>query len=714
MGDIGQIPVLALIVSDTTAQATLLAVSEKQVVLQQRSTIHRYTSTESFIVQLDEALQELGSESESVHDVIFICDPHWFSASALKKDKEDLIQKAAQELSLNALGFVLTHEALVHAEAAAQAQVSKLLVIASEAAVSTVLISQGALLHTASSGRNGDIQQDVIDLLLPFLKTQTQIQLPAQISVAGTGMQDVDIRSLVAAFDMESLSHALPFVAAPHIDVVTAEQVTAMVIQEAGRAVAVAKGITPPAIHLGGAQQHESTAAETSVEQPEIAKSFGVELGSADHIKSEELRPVAPSELQGSGDLSSIGDNPAARDFDFDADADKTSWWASKSHRYFAGIGFGVGVLALIVGCIVYLHQFSTVVVSVVRQPEIVSDDLSLVLDTSITESNAETLQIAAEEVFVEVSDTATAATSGVTIVGEAATGRVVVLNKTTGEKEFDAGTTITAGEQQFTFDDAVVVPPAVVTEKTGGEEREYGTATVAVTAAAIGEEGNVSEGTQFSVASFSDSSFTARAEESFSGGTSREVSVVSENDRSELLAELKKQLLETAAEELRSQADQGIYIHTTNTIAEEASVFSAEVAAEASELQLELTLTVSALSYSAEGMKPIIISALSASIPEGYSLSEKDPDILSAPEEATSSAAEQRIAANISTEAVPTVSDEAVRSLIGVKTFEDATASLVNHDHIQSANIVVVPELARFFVDRLPQNTERIEVVVQ
>lgn len=237
------------------------------------------------------------------------------------------------------------------------------------------------------------------------------------------------------------------------------------------------------------------------------------------------------------------------------------------------------------------------------------------------------------------------------------------------------------------------------------------------VTAAQIGADANIAEKTELSVVPYDKSSYYAYSiDEDFVGGASREVKVVSEDDRSELLADLKKELTEKINQEFANESVGGKYILPSKNIITEDASFNFEVGNEAEELTLDLTIEIEALTYTAEDLKPLATKVLASEIPENYKLSDADPQILSAPTETDLNDLENvsktvTLSANISSFAIPVLSEEEVRNEIAGKSLDEAKQILIDKSTIKGVEITINPSIAKSFIKKLPGNVEKIKV---
>ncbi|MCL2451424.1 baseplate J/gp47 family protein [Candidatus Saccharibacteria bacterium] len=125
--------------------------------------------------------------------------------------------------------------------------------------------------------------------------------------------------------------------------------------------------------------------------------------------------------------------------------------------------------------------------------------------------------------------------------IGDKATGKVEITNKSGNSRTFSAGSAIIAsGGQRFVFNETITVAGASVS---GGGSIVYGSVTTAITAANIGASSNISGGTTLSVTN--GGLITIEAKGDFTGGSSETVKVVQESD------------LDLVTEKLKNQGDQ-------------------------------------------------------------------------------------------------------------------------------------------------------------
>ena len=143
---------------------------------------------------------------------------------------------------------------------------------------------------------------------------------------------------------------------------------------------------------------------------------------------------------------------------------------------------------------------------------------------------------------FISVSEDGSVSTqsTGKKEVGDRARGTVTIFNNDSSPKTLSSGTTITSSNGlDFTLDKSVTVSSASGDIFSGTTP---GKANVNVTSSKIGQEYNLPSNTKLTIGG-ANSSTAAKNDNAFSGGTKKEVTVVSKDDIAKLLEDLPRNL---------------------------------------------------------------------------------------------------------------------------------------------------------------------------
>lgn len=215
---------------------------------------------------------------------------------------------------------------------------------------------------------------------------------------------------------------------------------------------------------------------------------------------------------------------------------------------------------------------------------------------------------IPAKEVEVSLPGTKTTDATGKKEVGDKAEGTVTLYNNTSSPKSLPAGSVITSSNDlDFVTDKDVTIASASGDIFSGTKP---GTAKVDVTAKDIGSEYNLPSNTKFTVSS--SSSLAAKNDSAFSGGTKKNITVVSKNDQSKLVEDLPKSLEDKAKDELAKKLGEG-EIALPGFIDEQVGQkkYSKDLNDEADNVTLQATVTFTALTYKKADMKELAQSLL-------------------------------------------------------------------------------------------------------
>jgi hypothetical protein len=715
--------ILCIVLSDASVQSLLLGISLKGTRVVKKSTIIPYTDATNCIVKTDESLQELGTESERVNEVLFGLEQAWLSGSAISEHKKELLHKLTTELSLKPLGFVVQTEALYQHYVSHNAHASIILLVFSEQFISVVVVAQGQLKLTETVGRSQDIVSDIKEALARYTKKHESTYLPAKFVCASLVLPETELAQYQQLLLDVAWSNEIPFVQKPTVDVMRSDLAISLIAQQAGNAMAATltqiedptqtKPVASGADNLGFEQlatrsfQKKETAVDDSVKS--VATSFGVP------IKTEMLhKPEETVHAMDEGD-------------DDTELLEKPSWWKKlmgKQGVTFGGnakkqynlrtmilIGASAGIVVLAIVSAIFIFFFSQVTAVIVPKSVVVSKEVTLTIDPEAQASDPQNLIIPGKSIGKTLTKETTIQTSGVKIVGDKAKGEVLLYNKTTSEKTFPAGTVVEFESKQFVTDTDVTVPAAVVQEKQGGSQTDYGEKTVPVSAYLIGVEGNIAKDKEMTVADFDKNTYSALSTKDFTGGSSREVRVVAQADLDAALADAKKSLLEQANMEFAQESKDGIYILPTGSMTISKTQYSAELEKEAEDLTTTITAEVTALSYKVDDLKPLATAILTSEVPQGYEIDSGDPQILSEPAENLSNKDQVALSANISSTALPKLDEATIKQDIAGKPVEEALSTLQSKTGVKSASFVFYPSWARGFIKTIPSKLERITV---
>ena len=200
--------------------------------------------------------------------------------------------------------------------------------------------------------------------------------------------------------------------------------------------------------------------------------------------------------------------------------------------------------VVLLIGFIfVYYYIVLKAQVVLFLEKKLVQETFPVAISKTPEVTSASAFVLSAQTFDITQSGNAQKAASGKKEVGNKAKGEVVIYNKVEQKKTFSKGSKI-VGPNNLAFE--------LINEVTVASTSAFSTALSSVKAeiAAVnfGTEYNLPSGTNFTFADFPTSAFFAKNESAFSGGTKKEILVVSKKDTDEVLNQvidaLKKKML--------------------------------------------------------------------------------------------------------------------------------------------------------------------------
>lgn len=718
-----------------SVQTALWKVEQDDIHILSQSSLIPFENDEDGLIKTDQALQELGPGSENISEVVFGFDPQWVENAGLVKEKKPFIKNLTDNLGLKPVGFVVVTDALVQHAIAQESLVSEVLMYAQHDTIFLALLKQGKLVHQLSVGRSEDIVQDIVEGLarLSSELTGKDTYLPAKLVLVSSVLTPQELDDAQQQIASYNWSENHPFVQTPVVETLLAADVLQAVVKQGGLAVAEAKGLK--GVHSGTTLNDPAlaTAAEdfgfedksftpessdnlqpADLEEPSespIAKEAGIATSFGVPISSDELPSVpeeTPAELE-----EMLGTKRRLKLPPFLQKLYR--WYDTHPHKKVILIGGLSGVLAVIASLIGWTVLSYRVAVSIQLTERVITKDVAITVDPAVASSNATAQILKATLETTQVEGRESVSTSGVTLVGERAEGTITIFNKSTAPKLFTAGTIVSAESVTFSLDEDVTVASASVEENSSGtgETKDYGRADVPVTAREIGANGNLGQGTELSVADFSSSTYTATAKEAFSGGSSREVRVVSQEDQERALEQLRTKLLEEARQEFSDKSGDGVYYLPTSVARTVQARYDNEVGKEAEQVTLDLTLEVSAAMYRSEDIWPLLEAALQDDIPEGYQLVDEEPEFLSSPRDEATASTRVVLDTNVRVKARPPFDERTIREAVLGAPLQGIVGKLEERPEVEQAAYMLEPGLARFFVSAAPQDINRVRVEV-
>lgn len=524
----------------------------------------------------------------------------WTKDNKILEERLKDLHFSTNKLSLQPLGFVVNPEAISYYLKKKEGEfISAILVYLGTTEITVSLISEGRTIQSEVIGRSDNFALDVEEGILRFTSVAN---LPPRILLYNS--EDLELaRQTLISYPWQPPEEDKPgFLHLPRVEILPKNFDIEAIAFAGGEEIKKSRSFKGEQIKEG---KKEEKAEEVSTKKIEFVKGEDILVSKKSFIPQEEIpQEESRMEVVEEEEVSSKR---------------KISFYLFKQglfsvKRFFQGIfhfvpprlfesfrfarWLSLGVFFLIILVILSFYCFSKAEVFLTVATDQLMKEFEFHIDPKQEGLNLEQKIIPARESFVEVNGNKTSSVTGKKIVGEKAKGEIIIYNRTDSPKTFPFGVILVgAGKLKFTLDQEVKV--ASKTPDFVSVVDRWGEAKAQVTAVDIGAQYNIAGGSQFYFENLPPSSFLAKNLASFSGGTSRQISVVAKEDQEKLLSELEEELGKKAREELEEKISlEEDYIWETLNSEIISKKFDHEIQEESSSLTLDLTLKEVVLSF--------------------------------------------------------------------------------------------------------------------
>lgn len=265
-----------------------------------------------------------------------------------------------------------------------------------------------------------------------------------------------------------------------------------------------------------------------------------------------------------------------------------------------------------------YLPKASIVIY---LSPKKLEETIEIKVDPSANSADISERILPAEKIETAVSGDKTKSSTGVKTVGEKAKGEVT-LYRVGSSLTLKEGTLVNGPSNlNFTLEDEV--------EIASGSASSPSTTKAQVLAEDIGSDYNLAAETSFTIEGYSASDIEAKNEGAFSGGSSKEINIVSEEDITNLEEDLRTELLDRAKENLEEKVSaDSVFIDESIEAQVSSRDFSKKAGDEAESIKLSMDIDTVAYTVSKEKMAELAKNVLEDKIPDKFVLRKEQIDV--------------------------------------------------------------------------------------
>ncbi|MDO8577054.1 MAG: hypothetical protein Q7R82_01795 [Candidatus Daviesbacteria bacterium] len=711
--------------------AALWAIEDKELKILGVAS-EKYSSNDEIATIVDKLLdQVLGLKEIEPQKILFGVPASWLSDDNLKDEYLKILRSVVKELELTPMAYVATSNALVHFLEKQEGVPTTAILVGFEKLHLTVTVARAGKIDGVKVTKRGTTAgSDIEKVLLMFTDVET---LPSKILIYGT--QSSELKSQLLSFSWMS---KLSFLHFPKIEALELDLEIKSVCLAGGSEINPNVSYTDHPIRKEaerteilddkedvkeGLSGKEALAEDEPVEDKD---NFGFVVGDVENqIKSEdeevnqskEEPDLEQAEENKEEELTVSGEHPLELE-DFEQEIAPPAAPPQAQHKklslksfipkkfgnplVFLGIILG---LALLIGAYVFLPKAA---IKVFVEPKILEKDAQVVADPNQKTVNEDAKIIPGQIVDVEISGTAKDSASGKKQIGDPAKGTIVLYNKTFNSVSLSKGTQISgSGGMKFALDTSA----NIASESASDSGITFGKANTTVTASSIGADGNLPSGSDFSVAGYSSDKLAAKSEGNFSGGTSKEVTVVSSDDQQRLLAKLSSDLRQQAQQKLQEKYPNKKILQEALSESISKKSYSKNINDQAGEFSLNMTVSYKGTAFDDTDLRTIVSKLVNLQVPDGFTL-----DLSATETQADVSKLEKDgkliFLARFKAKLLPRIDTDKIRSQIVFRTPAEAADILKGMDNVLGSEITWTPNLPKV-LERLPILSKNIKIEV-
>lgn len=616
----------------------------------------------------------------------------WIIEGKIKKEYLTSLRRLKEDLELNFLGFVVIFEAVSHLLQKEEGVPTTSLLVSKEGQEVTIALVQAGRIEKIIAKKidlpaGGESFSQILEKLLRTFKDYEI--LPSRIILFNEGENLEELKQELISFPWTKV---LPFLHFPTVKILSDDFVPRAVV--AGFATQM--GVEFSAI--GGSASGGESEIDAKKPEEDSGETFGF-IREKDVLEKTQVSKEETREASSRLTFPQFR-VPAIPKVDF-----------SSLSNLFLNLRpiFFLPVLILILLFITYLFlPQATIALFVNTKTFEVGREVTI--DPNIESSNFDKGKIRANEVSAQVSDILEGQATGKKEIGEKAKGEVTIYNKITTAKNFAKGTIISVNDLKFTLDDDILIASASDT----GTSLNYGTGKARVTAVQIGEESNLPSNTSFTFSNFSTSQYLAKNENAFSGGSKKEVTVVSRQDQENLTRTLLDKLVQKAKEDiLKGNPDltgqKIVEADFSQEILEKK--FSKNIDEEASKFSLTLKVNFKTLSFSQKDLESLFESQITNAIPQDFLLKK---GALTVSFNKTKLNKDKSVSSEITLKAtlLPKIDEKNIKNKIKGKSPENASRVLETIPNVSDYKIKVSPVFP-ILPKKIPLRLENIKIEI-
>lgn len=622
---------------------------------------------------------------------IFGINESWQQNGKIIPKYLEKLRRLKEDLELEPIGFVVIPEAISYLLQSEEGAPINAVIVELEKTIMTVSLIRAS---RVAESKHIDITSEQIPVLVEkALKGFSNFEvLPSRIILFNSKIDLEDIKQQCISF---SWTKSLPFLHVPRIEILQV-------------------GIDEKAVVLGIAREMGLTFGEPERETQEVSSKEPLAKKEAEEVmdaqdeslafgflkedygeKKQATEPIA-QEPVASKPESGLGIGEKLRNF-WDAipvppipsiSLENMTNPLGASKRFFLVPFIIILLVLLYVGAYLF---FTKAKVEAIVQAKVIELEKDIILDATLATPDLRGERVKGEIVSVTKEGNKTGSATGKKAVGDKAKGEVKIGNRTELAKTFPKGTVI-VGPNSLKF--ALLESTAIASPSPGSFD--IPNVKAQVEAVQIGEESNLSANANFSFADFGTASYFAKNEAPFTGGSKREIVVVTKADQDSLSSSLSGTLKEQALSQLSKNNDKLTIVDTTSEKILEKK-FDRKVDEETKSFSVSEKIEYQAIGYQEKELKKFFTSSLSQNIGDThFTLSENGIELTIKSIEKKKDGT-IRVKVHGKASFIPKLDFEDIKSHITFKSSDDIRKMLMTFPNVTDVKVTITPQFPLF-----------------
>jgi hypothetical protein len=680
--------------------------------------------TSSCDTVLSAAVSSFPEDAKEPSKTVFGVSSTWVSKGQIKAEYLDILKKICADLSLTPVGFVVLPEVMAHLIKSEEGSpLSGVVLGVGSQNIELSIFKLGNLVGTANIARSVSVVDDVAEGLTRFADGNN---LPSRFLLYDGKEGELEETKQALLKASWGDYPKIKFLHTPKIEIITPKRKVHAVSLAGASEIADVSALEAK----GEEKKEEKVSSKTdpkvttgsSARPEDVGFMVGQDISVQKH---EAMTNVIDETTQTEGQKEQVQEKIVNKAQDKRNEQPKglksniildtfrkiklsiVALTAKKSKVKIGGkktLAFGGGLfLLLVISGFISWWFLPKATVTIYVSPKKLDEEMTIFIDPDASDSNFAKGILPGDMITTTVSGDKTTSTSGTKTIGEKAKGSVKIQNGTAQSLKLPVGTFLySADDLKFELAEEASVSAAL-------SPSSPGTDTVEVVAVGIGAEYNLAKDESFSIGNYPKAEMDAVALSDFSGGSSRQISAVSEKDMEDLEKSLTEELLEEAKNQLAEKiSDDQYFIEESTEITPSTKNFNNKVGDEADNLKLSLSLEVTGLVVKDLALSDFAKEVLKDKIPSGYVLREDQIDMSFELEEENDEVYEliTYMEVNLLPEMKP---DEIIKEIVG-KNISLAKDYLTSISGFTRAEINLKPPLSGW-LGTLPHVAKNIEI---